>query len=303
MTNLMTLEEAKRLDAFYTNDCTALHCIQSLASIVDISSFKHIIEPSAGGGAFIRALNNVGIDANRIEAFDINPTSDGITAQDWLDERFQNTLKHDISSIPDSNVLIVGNPPFGKRASLAKAFIRAAIELNASVIALILPNTFNKFLSQKVFPSDYRLISNERLDDDSFIICGAPYHVPASFQVWINNASICAGIDMRAVKALQSTAYSFLSRGSSDADFAVNGNSGKVHAIDDIVNSKAEHYIKVNDGYDASIVRSVFESASYPHESSVNGGNYWISQNELNSAFNNCIEDNGITDFDMKLHH
>ena len=118
-------------DQFYTNEDIAKICISKISNLHNYSS---IIEPSAGIGSFSKNLKNV-------FAYDLDPKSKLIKKQDFL------LLKQ--KKQWGNKILFIGNPPFGKRSSLAKQFIKKAIELNATTIAFILPDTFNKSSNQK----------------------------------------------------------------------------------------------------------------------------------------------------------
>lgn len=322
MSNNPDYDKARALDAFYTNDDVSIKCMHVLNSIIPISSFHTIIEPSAGNGSFLRAYDDIMLTYKNkhdnddtvinnsivLKAFDIQPSgSDGrIIKKDWFD-----VTGFDIgldSLNEDYYVLIYGNPPFGKRSMLAKKFIMKAEDLNVDMIAFILPNIFNKYSNQKAFTDEWMLISSTRLNDYSFNINNEAYHVPSCFQIWVNkNSGIMNHInennlvDLRENKTVRSNAYIFLHRGDLNADFALNGNNGITHDLSTITNSKAEHYIKVNDGYDVTKVRNVFANLVFNHESSVSGGNYWVSQNEINKAFNDYCHEHSMYDSDLKI--
>lgn len=322
MSNNPDYDKARALDAFYTNDDVSIDCMHVLNGIIPINSFHTIIEPSAGNGSFLRAYDDIMLayknkhndnidndDGIVLKAYDIQPSgSDGrIVQKDWFD-----VTGFDIgldSLNDDDYVLIYGNPPFGKRSMLAKRFIMKAEDFNVDMIAFILPNIFNKYSNQRVFNDEWMLISNTRLDDYSFNINNEAYHVPSCFQIWVNSESGIMNhihydgnhvIDLREKKNMQSDAYIFLHRGDLNADFALNGNNGITHDLSTITNSKAEHYIKVNDGYDVTKVRNVFANLVFNHESSVSGGNYWVSQNEINKSFNDYCMQNDVNDEDLQ---
>jgi len=169
----------------------------------------------------------------------------------------------------------VGNPPFGQRSSLAKAFIKHSRAIGAETIAFILPDTFSKISNQSetLFPKDWRLIVEHKLSDSNFIIENDKiYYVPCTFYVWTKRPG---DINLRQVKELPSEDFSFLSRGSTDADFTINGNSGKVKQLSEVTNSKAEHYIKAKNKTKEELIE-IFNSLNYTQYSSVNGGNFWI---------------------------
>lgn len=125
------------LDRFYTKPGVAKTCIESLISIVSENNL--FVEPSAGAGAFFRQLptNKVGVD--------LSPAFEGVIKCDWFEYE-----------VP-KDCIVVGNPPFGSRNSLSKAFIAHAVK-SAKCVAFILPRSYNKETTQKVFPSAWALV-------------------------------------------------------------------------------------------------------------------------------------------------
>ena len=122
------------LDKFYTKKDIANKC---LALIPNFDSYETIIEPSAGDGVFSKQINNC-------IAYDIEPDCESIIKQDFLL----------LNKIEGGKKIFIGNPPFGERTLLAKKFIQHSIILGAETIAFILPDTFSKFLMQKIFPQN-----------------------------------------------------------------------------------------------------------------------------------------------------
>lgn len=232
--------------------------------IENIDSYNYIIEPSAGSGNFLKFL------PNDTFAFDIEPEGENIVKQDFLE------LKLNLSG----NVLFVGNPPFGKRSILAKSFIKKSIALNATTIAFILPDTFKKYTNQSVFPKEWKLLKVLDLPKNSFIVNGNDYHVPCSFFVW----SIYGSVNLRDRKMCSNEDFCFLKRGSLEADFCINGNTGAVKKINNVKNQKAEHYIK-HKKKSVEYLMDVFLNIQYNKLSSVNGGNYWINQSDILKAY------------------
>jgi predicted RNA methylase len=248
----------KNLDKFYTKPDVAKQCI---SFIPNISQYTQIIEPSAGSGAFSLQLNNC-------IALDISPEHETIQKQDWL------SYSH--LPINKGKTLIIGNPPFGSRSSLAKQFIKKAISIGADTIAFILPSTFSKLSNQNVFPKEWRLVVEETLVKDSFTFEGKNYSISCSFYVWTKTKG---ELNLRKKKIPQNQDFIFLTRGDSGADFCINGNSGKVRDLEEITNSKAEHYIKSN--IEAGILRERFENMDLVFLSSASGGVSWVGQQEI----------------------
>lgn len=88
---------------------------------------SNIIEPSAGNGAFIEALSNA-FPTTEVDYYDLHPEHNLI--------KEQNFLALDVPYQKDR--LIIGNPPFGNRNTLAVKFYKKAITLG-DYVAFILP--------------------------------------------------------------------------------------------------------------------------------------------------------------------
>lgn len=238
-------------DKFYTKPEMARRCI----SMLDLSLYSTIIEPSAGGGAF----------SSQIEgclAYDIAPDGPGIIRQDFL--KLEGSF---------SRLLVVGNPPFGERASLAKAFISHSIKIGAETIAFVLPDTFNKISMQRVFPGEWHLVKKWKPDETFFEADGKDYYVPTTFFIW---SRVLPGEDLREREIKGFSDFTFLRRGDQTADFTINGNSGKIKSLDEVTNPKAEHYIR-----GSAEARDILSSIRWNPASSVNGGNAWLGRQEI----------------------
>lgn len=251
------------LDRFYTPDDTADHCV----GMMNLDDYDLIVEPSAGQGSFSTKIP-------RCVSYDISPADESITQADFLQLTSNDIREH-------NSLLIIGNPPFGKRSATAKSFIRHSINLGADTIAFILPNTFSKHSNQTMFPQQWRLVEHSPLPDDHFLLDGNKIHIPCSFFVWTQRDDYLPGVDLRDAKQPPAAEFMFLPRGDAAADFCVNGNSGRVRDVCEVSNTKAEHYIKVRDGFNLDDVRGELNSMVFPMVSSVNGGVAWISRNDI----------------------
>lgn len=261
------------LDKFYTKTEIALQCINS---IDDIDTYDCIVEPSAGAGSFSNQLQCI--------AYDIAPEGDNIIEQDFL-------LLPTNTFNEYKRILFIGNPPFGARSTLAKNFIKQSIKLGATTIAFVLPDTFSKLTNQSCFPKDWSLIKVIKLEGTCFTENGKDYYVPCSFYIWTKEKT---SINLREIKMALPNEFIFLSRGDTTADFSINGNNGKVKNIEDITNSKAEHYIKITEGYNIETIRDIFSNMKYDFKSSVNGGNAWIGQQDIIKAYITYKNNNNI---------
>lgn len=247
-------------DKFYTRPEVAAFLVKL---IPEIETYQDIVEPSAGSGAFLNVLPAYA------QGYDISPEAAGIETADWLKTEYRPTQG-----------LLVGNPPFGKRSALAKAFIAHGVRLGFETIAFILPATFRKLSMQKVFPEDWQLVVDADLPDDVFIHPDGEIKIPCVFQIWTQRLH---AVNLRRVEAAQPAAFSFLPRLSPDADLCLNGNSGRVRRPQDVTNPKAEHYLKING--DRTEVEARLRALDLTFHSSVSGGVSWVSKTEIRDAW------------------
>lgn len=165
---------ARDLDKYYTKDAIAVTCLAEFLPL--IADDAGLIEPSAGGGAFLRAARAAGRD---IKGFDILPEESSITKLDFLEG---NIGDH----IDPVNHVFLGNPPFGKKGTMAISFINKCLDLGGTV-GFILPIQFRKWSAQSKIQKGASLILDMDLPEDAFEIEGKPYRIRSSFQVWSRN--------------------------------------------------------------------------------------------------------------------
>jgi len=156
-------------DQFYTNENVAKICINQITTLLPHTMNYVWVEPSAGNGVF---LHNIPSSYEKI-GIDLEPKANDIIKQDYL------------TWDPPKNkdIIIFGNPPFGRQSSLAKSFISKSCEF-AKVIAFILPKSFTKPSMFRAFDLKFHLVYSTELEKDSFVINGSKYNVPCVFQIW-----------------------------------------------------------------------------------------------------------------------
>ena len=125
------------LDKFYTIPSYSKKCIEKVS---EMFTWDVAIEPSAGNGSFLTQLPEPKI------GIDISPEHEDIIQQDFL--TYYPTHE---------NILVIGNPPFGKVSSLAIKFFNHAAQW-AHVIAFIIPRTFRKTSVQNKLNSQFHLV-------------------------------------------------------------------------------------------------------------------------------------------------
>ena len=161
------VNKSKQLDQFYTKSIVARECVNSLKT--SISNYDMVIEPSAGTCAFYDLIdhpNKVGID--------IEPKCGGVIKKDFL------TWHPNEFPLPE-NILVIGNPPFGKQGSIAMRFIKHASTFSKT-IGFILPRGFKKRATYDKVPLNFHKVNQFDIPPKSFIFEGKDYDVPC---VWM----------------------------------------------------------------------------------------------------------------------
>jgi hypothetical protein len=153
-------------EQFFTNFETAERLAKVIESQPWFSNITKVVEPSAGDGAWLKAMK---VD----EAYDIEPMHPDVVQQDFL--------AHTIER--EGSILSVGNPPFGRMGKLAKQFMHKCAEYS-DYIAFILPASFAKVTQIRQLPEYFHLIHQEDLLDETFRFERDGKKVSTVFQIW-----------------------------------------------------------------------------------------------------------------------
>jgi hypothetical protein len=172
------IDKEKTLEQFYTNPEVASNiCLANvrniLCSFVDLNEVL-FIEPSAGDGSFYNLLpeNKLG--------FDIDPKIEDIIQADFLEVSASQLGQ-------DEKMVIVGNPPFGKKGILALQFLNEGLRMSPFV-CFILPVIFKKWSVQSKVNPMAKLLFKTDLPKNSFIFKKKPCNIHCCFQIWTTKA-------------------------------------------------------------------------------------------------------------------
>ena len=243
------------LDKFYTIPTCSKKCIDKICELYDISKWDLIVEPSAGNGSFLNqipSINKIGID--------IFPEHSNIIKQDFFDY-----------SPPSNktNILVIGNPPFGRVSSLAIKFFNYSAKW-ANVIAFIIPRTFRKISVQNKLDNMFHLVYDEEIPNNP--CCFSPQMmVKCCFQIWEKKDTLRQFIDLPTTHP----DWEFLKFGPNDtngqptpplnADFAMRAYGGNIGEIktDELykLRPKSWHWFKIN--IDKNILIERFSQLDY----------------------------------------
>lgn len=272
----------QELDKYYTKSGVVDNCLKHIEGM---RQYDFVIEPSAGNGSFLNKIDN----PNKI-GIDLYPEDKNVIKEDWFDFDIDAEYK---------NVLIVGNPPFGRNHSLSDAFLLRSFSFsNVETIAFILPNTYRKYNRQKLIPANWRIAKIIELGRNSFTLNGKTRHCPCSFFVFDKSGEKDLRVNPDRIK----TNDFVFSKKREDADFFIFGAvPGKV-----IKNPK-----KNNRGYfiksciDTEELIKRFQNIKWKGNSCANGGVAWFTKLEIiqeyNSHYDATKNDNFLSN-DSNLH-
>ena len=228
------------LDKFYTQPVYSKKCIENVMNRFDNCPWDLIVEPSAGNGSFlnqIQSKDKIGLD--------ISPEHSDILQQDFFDYFPPKDKK---------NILVIGNPPFGKNSSLAVRFFNHSAEW-ANVIAFIVPRTFRKTSIQNRLNTMFHLIFDEETSEKP--CCFYPkMNAKCCFQIWEKKTNKRTPVYLET----KHEDWEFLPFGKKDekgqptpplgADFALRAYGGKIGEIKteglEHLRPKSWHWFKSN---------------------------------------------------------
>jgi predicted RNA methylase len=234
------------LEKFYTKPDVAKFCLKH----IDLNKYDRLIEPSAGNGSFSTLVSNC-------EAYDLMPELDSIKQQDFFE------FKAD-----KGNILVFGNPPFGRQSSLAIKFINHAAKF-AKTIAFILPKSFSKESVIEKLDKHLHCVKIVGLPKNSFFYGDEDFDIPCSFYIfeWLEK-------EREKSKKYETEDFEFVTK--EKADFSIRRvgfYAGKIEGLE--VSKESHYFIK-----DKNNAIDILKKIKYPSALDTVGSRS-ISKNEI----------------------
>lgn len=257
---------ARKLDQFYTDPKVAAFLFAEMRNQLivhrpNLLTDCTFLEPSAGTGSFLRLL------PQGTWAFDIDPKAPGIISADFLR----------VQLAAGRQLICIGNPPFGKNASLAVRFYNHAASV-ASVIAFIVPRTFQKVSVQNRLDLRFHLLHQTEVPHDGFIFEGQPKTVPSVFQIWVRESVQ----RIKVTPQRKHKDFRFLpGKAASEGDFAIRRVGARAGRISrNLTASKSSHYfMKASPG--VADVEHVMRQIDFTACAGRTAGNPSLAQTEI----------------------
>lgn len=258
-------------DQYYTKLSVAAACVATIRRLCPETDEYQWVEPSAGKGAFIKALSEIA----DVLGMDLEPGDSSILGGDFLKWQPATQKKR----------IFFGNPPFGPQSSLAKAFIRHAAQ-HGDIIAFILPRSFVKPSMNRVFPLAFHCEYSQELEKGAFEVNGSEYDVPCVFQIWrkkTTNRVIEPPIDP--------VGFVYVKHGSA-YDLAIKragGHAGKC-SVGDNPNPNYHYFLKLESKHLGNLLAIIEKLNQHTFPSNTVGPRS-LSKSEVNYVLNRIVVD------------
>ncbi len=259
----MTYQNNREVDKeqFFTQVGTAKTISDYIKRLPLWANVHHIIEPSAGDGAWLVHLPVT-------EAYDIDPQHPDVVEANYLE-----------TTIPyREGTLFVGNPPFGRRGSLAMKFVNKAAD-EADWIAFILPASFGKRSLQNSVHPNLHLIHQTNLFDEKFRIHNGNKKIRCVFQIWERRDSIREQIKRK----FTTEDFQFTTPDKAHFAYVTHGHShGKIKETNlQNLTTTTHSFIKVTEGLDVEEVKQRLQNIDYRRWSQFSTNQPVISRAEI----------------------
>lgn len=146
-------------DAYFTSEDDAKWCMEIIDSFFDLDGMT-ALEPAVGSGVFVKESEGLGLVWSTNDLYpEFSQGFEADTCYDFGKIKLSDIGRYDI---------VITNPPFGEASSLAKKFLRRALEISDKV-AMVLPRGCRRgsFLDKHI-PKDVRILFDEDLPSCDF---------------------------------------------------------------------------------------------------------------------------------------
>ena len=161
-------------EQYYTPKSLALELVAQIEKTLGPLAGRTILEPAGGSGAFIEAVQAVGV--NQVISYDIEPLHDLVTEGNFLEQE-----------IEEGNFVTISNPPFGRNNSLSVPFFNHAAQFS-DAICFIVPRSWRKWSVTNRLDLGFELVLDLDLEIDYVDAEGLPLsnktHLATCFQIW-----------------------------------------------------------------------------------------------------------------------
>ena len=256
-------------EQYYTPKPLALELVAQIEKVLGPLVGKTVLEPAGGTGAFIEAVQSVGV--NKVISFDIEPLHELVSVGDFLDQE-----------ITEENLITISNPPFGRNNSLSIPFFNHAAKAS-DAICFIVPRSWRKWSVTNRLDLGFELALDLDIDIDYVDAEGYPLsnknHLATCFQIWKkakNSRALVRVTDMGIIQKV--------SPDQADVSLTIFGyGCGKVKTKFEPVANTTQMFLKLNHPQALAALESVdyskfFKNTAYTEALSLPEINYLLNE-------------------------
>ena len=256
-------------EQYYTPKSLALDLVVQIEKVLGPLAGKTVLEPAGGTGAFIEAVQAVGV--SKVVSFDIEPLHELVTEGNFLEQE-----------IKESNLVTISNPPFGRNNSLSIPFFNHAA-LVSDAICFIVPRSWRKWSVTNRLDLGFELTLDLDLEIDYVDAEGLPLsnktHLATCFQIWEKTDSPRA-----LVRVADRGIIEKVSPEQADVSLTIFGyGCGKVKTEFEPVPNTTQMFLKLNHPQALAALESVdyskfFKNTAYTEALSLQEINYLLNE-------------------------
>jgi predicted RNA methylase len=256
-------------EQYYTPKPLALELVAQIEKVLGPLVGKTVLEPAGGTGAFIEAVQSVGV--NQVISFDIEPLHELVSVGDFLEQE-----------ITEESLITISNPPFGRNNSLSIPFFNHAAKAS-DAICFIVPRSWRKWSVTNRLDLGFELALDVDIDIDYVDAEGSPLsnknHLATCFQIWKrakNSRALVRVTDMGIIQKV--------SPDQADVSLTIFGyGCGKVKTKFEPVANTTQMFLKLNHPQALAALESVdyskfFKNTAYTEALSLPEINYLLNE-------------------------
>jgi predicted RNA methylase len=256
-------------EQYYTPKSLALDLVVQIEKVLGPLAGKTVLEPAGGTGAFIEAVQAVGV--SKVVSFDIEPLHELVTEGNFLEQE-----------VKESNLVTISNPPFGRNNSLSIPFFNHAA-LVSDAICFIVPRSWRKWSVTNRLDLGFELTLDLDLEIDYVDAEGLPLsnktHLATCFQIWKK-----ADLPRALVRVADRGIIEKVSPEQADVSLTIFGyGCGKVKTEFEPVPNTTQMFLKLNHPQALAALESVdyskfFKNTAYTEALSLQEINYLLNE-------------------------
>ena len=256
-------------EQYYTPKPLALELVAQIEKVLGPLVGKTVLEPAGGTGAFIEAVQSVGV--NKVISFDIEPLHELVSVGDFLEQE-----------ITEESLITISNPPFGRNNSLSIPFFNHAAKAS-DAICFIVPRSWRKWSVTNRLDLGFELALDVDIDIDYVDAEGSPLsnknHLATCFQIWKrakNSRALVRVTDMGIIQKV--------SPDQADVSLTIFGyGCGKVKTKFEPIANTTQMFLKLNHPQALAALESVdyskfFKNTAYTEALSLPEINYLLNE-------------------------